>query len=151
MSKRAPASTVTSQAALAKALTAKGHAITQQALSKRIQSGDFPKGPPWDVDACLAALADDGSPAGAMAKAKLDLLVKRAAKLEIENTLALGGYLKREDVERGRVERVQAVRRELANIRLLALKLDGKSVPAMELVLEQWARDVCRKFERGDG
>lgn len=83
-------------------------------------------------------------------RAQLQLVVERAAKLKIEREMLLGGYLKKEDVERGRVERVAAVRQELSNIRLLALKMEGKGLQDREQILEEWARSVCRKFERGD-
>jgi hypothetical protein len=83
-------------------------------------------------------------------KAQLQLVVERAAKLKIERELLLGGYLKKEDVDRGRIERVASVRQELANIRLLALKMEGKGLQDREQILEDWARAVCRKFERPD-
>lgn len=79
---------------------------------------------------------------------KLLGVIERAAKVRVDRELLLGGYLKKEDVDAGRVARVQAVRAELANVRLLAIKMQGMSVIEMEGVLEDWARGVCQKFER---
>lgn len=101
---------------------------------------------PGASDGDGAGDADDLLPRDPMTRAKLDLLVKRAAKVEIENTIALGGYLRREDVERGRVERIEAVKAELYTVRVLAIQLEGKSLPERERILEDWARGVCLKF-----
>lgn len=90
------------------------------------------------------------APKDPISRAKLDLLIKRAAEVEINNTQKLGGFLRKDDVERERVERIGAVAGELRNARLLALKLVGKSIQEMETILEDWARGVCRKFEKGD-
>jgi hypothetical protein len=78
---------------------------------------------------------------------KLMGVIERAAKVKVDRELLLGGYLKKEDVEAGRLARVQAVRAELANVRLLAMKMQGMGVIEMERVLEDWARGVCAKFE----
>ena len=78
---------------------------------------------------------------------KLTGVIERAAKVKVDRELLLGGYLKKEDVAEGRIARVQAVRAELANIRLLAIKMQGMTVIEMERVLEEWARGVCQKFE----
>jgi hypothetical protein len=80
---------------------------------------------------------------------KLMGVIERAAKVKVDRELLLGGYLKKEDVEAGRLSRVQAVRAELANVRLLAMKMQGMGVIEMERVLEDWARNVCEKFEGG--
>lgn len=78
---------------------------------------------------------------------KLMGVIERAAKVKVDRELLLGGYLKKEEVEMGRLARVQAVRAELANVRLLAMKMQGMGVIEMERALEDWARGVCEKFE----
>jgi len=106
----------------------------------------------------LADLGDEIDPQALLklvhkpeSRLKLMGVIERAAKVKVDRELLLGGYLKKEDVEAGRVARVQAVRQELSNVRLLAMKLQGKSVVEMEKDLEEWAREVCRKFEGHDG
>lgn len=82
---------------------------------------------------------------------KLAGVIERAAKCQVDRELLLGGYLKKEDVEARDVRKVQAVRQELSNVRLLALKMEGMDLIERERVLEDWARGVCQKFERGEG
>jgi hypothetical protein len=87
---------------------------------------------------------------GAKDRIKLGAVIERALKTQVERDLALGQYVRKDEVEAGRVERIQSVRAELSNIRLLAIRLFGKPVPEMEVELEAWARSVCRKFERAE-
>ena len=82
---------------------------------------------------------------------KVKLAIAREAQIQLDMKLKAGNLIEREEVERGRVERIAAVRQELGNIRLLALRLEGLSLPDRERAMEEWARGVCRKFEHGEG
>jgi hypothetical protein len=89
-------------------------------------------------------------------QAKLRLVIERATNLRVDRRLKelkLGDILTKEEVERGRVERVTIARRELGNIRSLALKLPiiVSDLAKAEEILEQWAIAVCRKFEGPEG
>lgn len=83
-------------------------------------------------------------------RAKLQVLIERAAKLRLDRELMGGIYIRRSEVEASRVARVQVVRRELSNIRLLATKMQGMNLIKMEELLENWARGVCQKFASGE-
>lgn len=79
---------------------------------------------------------------------KLIAIVERAAKVQLDRELLLGGFVKKDIVEAERIARVQAVRAELGNIRLLAIRLEGRTAREIETELENWAQDVCRTFEQ---
>lgn len=114
---------------------------------QHIQKQHETVGPPIETDDPHEILKLVTSPTKRL---QLQGAVERMLKTRAEREFMLGGWLKKEDVEAGRVARIQAVRAELANIRLLALKLDGKPVSEMEQVLEDWAKGVCQKFERSE-
>lgn len=106
---------------------------------------------PSDADADMVQAAEGDSlneirSLPAERRAKLQLVLERAAKLKLEREMMLGGYLKKDAVEAERLERIQAVKQELATIRLLAIRLEGRTVIEMERILEQWAEEVCNKF-----
>ena len=84
-------------------------------------------------------------------RVKAMFALEKMASEKLDREMKLGGFLKKEDVERGRVERVVAVKAELVNARLLALKMEGKALPEREQILDEWARGVCRKFAGADG
>lgn len=77
---------------------------------------------------------------------KLRLVIERRVTMQTDRELLLGNYVKKEDVDRERLARVAAVKTELTNVRLLALKMEGKPLTQRETILEDWARDVCNKF-----
>ena len=150
----------------AKSLRALGRAVGRSAPTilawTRRTDWPFATKPPWDVEEVRRWMQtlepepgseerEPGGNAPQLPEAKLRLVLKRVERLELENEQLKGNSLSRDEVERGRVERIQAVRNELGNIRLLALKLPlaPADVPKAELILEEWGRAVCRKFERG--
>jgi hypothetical protein len=84
-------------------------------------------------------------------RAKLELLIERAADIRLRRELKLGLYVKREDVDRGQVERVVAVGRKMRTINTLAVTLAPITDPRRcEEILEGWAQAVCNSFASGN-
>ena len=83
-------------------------------------------------------------------RAKLQLVVERTIAVKFKNQLAAGGLLDKHEVERGRVERVAAVKAAMMAIRHLAVKMEGKGLQEREQILEDWARGVCNRFAAPD-
>lgn len=83
-------------------------------------------------------------------RVQVQKMLESIASIKVDREMKLGGLVRKEDVDRERVERVQAVRQEMSRVRLQAVKLQGQDLLACEKILEEWARGVCRKFERGE-
>jgi hypothetical protein len=84
---------------------------------------------------------------GPLNKAKFDVLVKRAAKLEIENMQAMSNLLPKEEVDRGRIERITAVKVAMQQAcvalpRLFAGKSENELIP----MVEAHCREICNAF-----
>src|SRR5258705_12321 len=73
---------------------------------------------------------------------KLQALAERIAFSKLKGEMLTGAYVKKDEVERRDLEKVAAVRHELSNIRLLALKItpavEGKDLVEREKILEEW-------------
>jgi hypothetical protein len=146
--------------------------VTAKTINKYIHSGDWsfhkskwsrallPKIKAWRQRHYPPEGDDDGGDAieniramPPIKRAQLSVLVERAAKLKLQRELLLGGFVKKEeldklkeDQERRGVQQIAAVRHELVNIRLLAIKLESKDIRAMEAILEGYAKGICEKF-----
>jgi phage terminase Nu1 subunit (DNA packaging protein) len=82
--------------------------------------------------------------------ARVRLIIQRTVGQELENKEKQGKLLDAELVERGRMERVQAVRESLlALVHTLPPKLVGLGAAAMEGVIEGELRGVCNRFANG--
>jgi hypothetical protein len=165
------AATITGQRQLAKAL-----GVSAKTINKYIHSGDWPFDRSKWSRALLPKIKawrqqhyppegqrddDDGGDdpieniraMPPIKRAQLSVLVERAAKLKMQRELLLGSYVKKEELdklkedhERRSIQQIAAVRHELVNIRMVAIKLEGKDLRAMEAVLEEYAKSICEKF-----
>jgi hypothetical protein len=74
------------------------------------------------------------------------LAAARAAKLELERAILAGRYVRRADVERGRVARVVAVRARLLALPLLAGELAGLAAGEIETRLTREVETMLAEF-----
>lgn len=97
----------------------------------------------------VLAVSDKGD-TDTMRAAKLDVLKERAAKLRIERRQLEGKLLDADAVERGQVERIEAVKAAMsALVNTLPPKLVGLGATAMEPVLLAEFRALCNGFAKG--
>ncbi len=81
--------------------------------------------------------------------AKLNLLIERAAKVRMERELLAGLYMKKEEVERGQVQRIYSVRAKMQEVPLRAHLLVGKTEMEIEAILTDWMRGICDYYANG--
>lgn len=88
-------------------------------------------------------------------KVSLKKMLGQIKKLELGNQVLeeelkkiKGESIDSKDVERERLQRIEAVKSELMTIGTLAVRLpvSRDDVPQVESILIEWARGVCRKF-----
>jgi hypothetical protein len=157
--------TAASRRQLAKAL-----GKSESAVRKWLVHPDWTFGAdgPWDVAKVRAwttrnlapnpAAAGEGLPA---AKGSLPLSEERRVKLGIarekrwrlkfERDLSLGKYLLKEEVETGRLARIEAVKAELLNLQRLAPRLVGMNEIEIAAVLEGESIKILHRFSHDGG
>lgn len=82
--------------------------------------------------------------------ARIRLLLARASSVEFDRQVKGGRYLRREDVERGRVARIHAVRSRLQALpRQAASDLVGLDETQIESVLREHCDAICTAFADG--
>lgn len=101
-----------------------------------------------------AASADDSALAGLSIekRAKLDLIIARKVSVEIKNQTATGKLIDADEVERGRVARIHAVKARLNALPAEAAKavteLDSIDYVSVEALLQGMVDAICEDFAR---
>lgn len=107
-----------------------------------------PAQPPKDTVAGVSAGLDaELAKLDVEKRARVNLLVERRLAIELDREIRSGRYMRREDVERGRVARIHAVRARLQALpRQAASDLVGLDETEISRVLTEHCDAICREF-----
>ena len=108
-----------------------------------------------DANATASSTDDNSTDAeSAIAKLKLNperyarvrLTLERTASLKFQREQMEGKLLDRDEVERGRVQRVLAVRSKLEELSSRSALIAMKPETECAKILDQWAKEICNHF-----
>jgi transcriptional regulator with XRE-family HTH domain len=78
--------------------------------------------------------------------ARVRLMLERTAALKFQREQAEGKFIDKDEVERGRVQRVLAVRSKLEELSSRSALIAMKPETECAKILDQWAKEICNHF-----
>ena len=100
-----------------------------------------------DESALEMSLSEQVKMLSPLNQVRIRKIVEQTATIKFERELMAGGWLKKTDVDSGRLRRMDAVRRILQDLPARAAEFVGLDAVAMPAALEKWARSACLAFE----